>query len=195
MDEYDDLGLNEGEYPQEDMAVNPFLAFTQFDAVQKKFELSAFTTKKVEDIKYVEGSSYIQNYYNLDVGRSCKFFQTKDTQKLIFKLDPSALRLLLFILSKLGRKSDRIKIETAAYMKLADIQSTKTFYSALNNLRLNGVIAKFQKNVFWVNPNVIFSGNRLEKYPDKVNIVKHAEKPEFAKAPVSQPMRSEFRAG
>ena len=174
MHNFDEIDTDQAEeYPQDESGTNPFLAFTQFNAIEQSMDLQNLRVKKKGDEKYIAGKTNIDYIYSVDASRSCKFFQTKETQALIFRLDIQALRLFMYILSRLGRKSDKIKIETVLYMKLADIKSIKTFYSALNALRCEGVIAKYKGNVFWINPNVLFSGNRLEKYPDKVNVVKY----------------------
>lgn len=171
-------------YSAADNAVNPFTVDLKLKAVR------IFTNSKlinpedwVQDNEGIilnkdgEGmSSYNYKYsYYVDTGRSCRVFQSTYVRELAFVLDGNALRMLFYIITYVGKKMERVKINRKAYMEKADI-SLKTYYNTRDNLIKSGVIAPSKPNVFWINPNILFNGDRVEHFPDKVKVVANTEK-------------------
>jgi hypothetical protein len=51
--------------------------------------------------------------------------------------------------------------------------SKSSFYAAINGLVENDILARKEtrKNMYWINPDMIFRGNRVKKYADKTHPV------------------------
>lgn len=158
-----------------DISVNPFMFQSELRALKfysnhKLYSPDEFRESGHEIVPKEKDSlnsfGYTHNYL-IDLDSSCKVFQNDMVRELVVQLDGSALRLMLFIVYKITRNTDRIRINYHRYTKYASI-STKTYYTALNKLIERGVLGKHKPNVYWVNPLVIFNGDRLKKYPAKV---------------------------
>jgi hypothetical protein len=56
-------------------------------------------------------------------------------------------------------------------MTKCNIKDKRTYNDAVKELiRYNFIASTGFDNVFWINPNLIFSGSRINKYPDNVVI-------------------------
>lgn len=122
-----------------------------------------------------------KNSFNAEIDTSTRLYRTEYAQGVIVKLSERGCRMLAYVMQKLAKQADTVEIKSEDFMKMFTILSIQTFYNSLNDLMDAGVIARYKSNRYWINPSVIFNGNRIAKYPDKVDVefdVKYAKKKE-----------------
>lgn len=117
-----------------------------------------------------EGADFSYSFL-VDQAKNCKVFQGDSCFELIKKLDSNGKTMFLYIQQVLKKNSDVIELSPDDYKKFANVTSSKTFYNAVDQLVDNSIIAKLKTHKYWVNPFVVFNGDRIEKYPDNVEIV------------------------
>lgn len=89
--------------------------------------------------------------------------------KVFLKLSSSGRLLFMYIASHLGYEKDSIELAPDKLMEVTELGKTAV-YEALKNLQVYAVIAekKTRKNMYWVNPMLMFRGDRLKRYPNNV---------------------------
>jgi hypothetical protein len=125
------------------------------------------------------GSHSTKHSFNAEIETSTRLYRTEYAQSVILKLSERGCRMLTYVMQKLAKQSDTVEIKSEDFMGLFSVLSIQTFYNSLNDLMDAGVIARYKTNRYWINPSVIFNGNRITKYPDKVDIeadVKYSKK-------------------
>jgi hypothetical protein len=139
--------IAKGEY-----GINPFTA-----------PLRIKVTKKVEqgDVTYREREPYT------------KVFMTVESRESMLQLSMAGYRMFAYICHNLESNEDFIKIDVKRFMEYCGIKSAKTFYTAVNELAHNGIIAIIpsKRCTYFINPSIIFHGSRPNKYPDKIEVV------------------------
>jgi hypothetical protein len=98
---------------------------------------------------------------------------TKVYNRSVFRLDvfsrtEKARSLFLWLLYEIDSGKDFIWINQERYMLEATV-SINTFKEALKELSLNRVVIPVgigYPNYYWINPTYFFSGSRINKYPN-----------------------------
>lgn len=74
----------------------------------------------------------------------------------------------MYLLSRLQLDKDIIQIEETQYCRDMGV-SHATYYKARKELINRVIIPRTsRRNTYWVNPNVMFRGSRIKKYPDLI---------------------------
>lgn len=94
-----------------------------------------------------------------------KTYIDEETFILFMKLSPAGRKLLDVIFYKLQKNSDIVDIGAVNCSAIMEC-SVRTFYSAVLDLVELGFIVKYKGSEYWINPHLIFKGNRPEKYQD-----------------------------
>lgn len=77
----------------------------------------------------------------------------------------SGLKVLMYVLQNLQKDSDLIRLNAQVCMKELGYKTYKSFYSGLTELLEKNILAKqVGGDWFFVNPNMIFNGNRTKLY-------------------------------
>lgn len=125
------------------------------------------------DLTLDEEGFYINKKIYLERTPSVKLYYCEDCKDMIYNLTVKGKTLFLYILYNLKKNKDYIQINQEHYMKKNSINSINTYKESIKELqRYNFIVATEYKTVFWTNPNLFFSGNRLTKYPNNIE-VKH----------------------
>lgn len=149
------------------LKVNPF-SYTFKVPVNEIIKSDEF--EKVEDEEFSEGLILNKTYY-AERMQSTKIYYCVDCKEGIYNLSDKAQRMYLYILYNLKRGKDWIQINREYYMSKNNVKSINTFNGALKELVSEGFIATTAyKSVFWINPNLFFSGNRLAKFPNAIEV-------------------------
>jgi len=111
-----------------------------------------------------------------------KFYITSENRKIRNGLSLRAKELLLWLMDELEPGLDYIKVNKQRYMKELNIKSVNTYKEAIKDLvRYDMIAFTVQPNIFWINPEYIFRGDRLKKYPNKLSVKeKAADKEEYS---------------
>lgn len=105
--------------------------------------------------------------------RSTKLYINPNNRKLINELSNNSKCLLFWIMFKIPANTDYLKITAKKYMNENNINSINTFKAALVELQANLIIcASAVKDVYFINPRLIYSGNRVKQYPKCLQIYK-----------------------
>ncbi len=142
---------------------NPFVDSDFEIYVSKLYKKGVF--KKVEGkIKPVD--------YELESEAYSKLFKAAKYRLGISSCSVGAKSLFIWIQYELDVAKDYLWINRVRYMEENGISSENTFLAACNELIERKVIypIKDYKDVFFINPRIIFCGSRLNKYPDNVVI-------------------------
>lgn len=155
---------------------NPFTFDLKLRAVKfftKKKHFRASDLKAVDGIMLGKGSvesSEIAGYHYTDAGKSTKLFRDDGARELVMGLEGATLKLFVAICLRLTPKADKVKLDAKVYTAMMGV-TLKTFYTSVNKLIRYNVIARYKSKVYWINPAIMFSGDRLEKWPDKMEII------------------------
>lgn len=145
-----------------DMLLNPLLGLDFRVRVTKIYSKGEFrmdgNVKKLVEKQY-------------EVDKSCKLYVTSAHRQLVLGLGNSAKSLFLFIGYELDSGKDYVWIPKQRYMRECGVTSVNTVKLGLSELiDKNFITASSVKDVYWINPRLLFNGSRINKYSDLVVI-------------------------
>jgi hypothetical protein len=143
----------------ENIGINPFVESLRIKAVQV-VAIGKQTGETLAD-------------YIIEEEASTKLFRTNNAHQIIAELSDKAQRLFFYFIYSVRPNDDHVTINRAYYKRLNGIKSDTTIANAINELMMNGLIAKaVMKDTYFINPRFMFNGNRLKHYPEKVDVVR-----------------------
>lgn len=148
---------------------NPFVDNDFEIGVNKLFRKGIFRREVSGKVSPVE--------YELEVDQFTKVYRSPKFLEVICKLSPGAQRLYLWIQNEVGVSQDYLWINRVRYMSMNEINSENTYLKAKDELIQRKFItpAFSYKDVFWINPRLLFCGSRINKYAGNV-VVKNEVK-------------------
>lgn len=157
-------------------ASNPFSYGLEIPAIVQRTKTN---TVSVEDSEIndsvliakngVHTSFEAKGGYLREAAEGTMVFRRDNVSEAILALDGCCLKMFSYIIMHLSRNSDRIRLDKQEYCEAVDC-CEKTFYRAISLLIRYSVIAKYRKEMFWINPAILFNGSRIKKYPHNVVI-------------------------
>lgn len=97
-----------------------------------------------------------------------KIYRSKDLRKIEMGCSPRAVHLLRFIEYTINPGDDFIWINKDMYMSESDC-TRNTYQGAIDELMRYGLIYMTPyTDVYWINPQFLFCGNRIKKYPNNL---------------------------
>lgn len=149
------------EVREEDLGKNPYL----------KSLVVPVNKVSGEDRFRQDGTEWYKSDYEYDAAASCKVFVDSQRRKDMAKLAPRSKDLLLWIIYEVKKGKDWLWINRERYMEESGITSLNTYRSAATELIKTGYISKtVVLGVYWINPDLIFSGNRIKAFPENIKI-------------------------
>jgi hypothetical protein len=116
-----------------------------------------------------EHTGTIKERFKIDQTPFTKVFQDVGYRDVIMRYSENALRLFVWITFNLNSGEDYIWINHTLFLKKTDIIKKKDYEEALQELIRYGLLAYSPiADVYWVNPFIIFCGNRVIKYPNNL---------------------------
>jgi len=144
----------------ENLTQNPF-SYSLIIEVTKRYDSGKF--KLSHDGVMIPISQLLERQ------QSTKIYHCNGFVDMVCNLSDKAMRLYMYIVHSINSNEDYIKINYKLYMSKNNIKDKRTYTNAVNELiRYNFIAATGFDNVYWINPNIIFSGSRINKYPDNV---------------------------
>lgn len=146
------------------MDENPFVNDNPIEVV----ELFQNETKTDEK----KNTSYsFSKVYNADQKYSTKVYRNKANEELIYSLSPPGMKLFFYIILHLNKKKDTIELLEDKISKLTGIKSS-SFRNARSEVVKKGIIKKTKgrSKMYWINPHIIFAGNRSNYYPENLDV-------------------------
>lgn len=152
----------------EKMGNNPFMLNIQIKA--KEFDKDEYLIVENSDgVNIPRG--IVKNKVLFEDSSSTKIYHDKDFRKIILNLSYNALRLCKFIEYQLKPSEDFIWINNTMFMKETNIRKLSIYQESLEELIRYGVLSPtIYDSVYWTNSLIMFSGNRLRKYPENIKL-------------------------
>ena len=93
---------------------------------------------------------------------------------IISKLSPNSTKLFTFIAYELESNSEIIWINVARFQKEFEVKSINTYKKSVIELQQKNIINPVAgyKNVYWINPQIFWRGDRPGTFPDNTTIRK-----------------------
>lgn len=136
--------------------INPFLSGLVIPTVYK-------TSKTATD----GFLGYSFHCKQVETDKKCAIYQS-NTQALLPLLSKNGAIVLLYLSTRLSWNQQKIEIEPSK-STLETGLSSASLYRGLEELRDLSVLVKAKRrNVYWINPAVLFCGDRLKTFPDNV---------------------------
>lgn len=150
------------EFEEKDLGKNPF-----------KINLVIPITTFVKENQFkVNGEGYkLPVEAELERTRYMRVIVSSERRLRIAALASCSRDLLFWILYTIERNKDYLWINKNRYMQEYNV-SLNTYKKALKELiKENFLIITVVKDVYWLNPNYFFPGNRVAKYPENVEVM------------------------
>ncbi len=143
------------------LILNPFVNNLQIEAT-KLTDLNKFVADA--DGTMLPVTTLIEKRQNT------KIFYCTACKDMVYNLSPGAKSLYLYVLYNLESGQDWIQVNVQWYMTKNGVKSINTYKEAMKELCRYLFLSQTvdYKDVYWINPMLFFSGNRIAKYPDKV---------------------------
>jgi hypothetical protein len=138
--------------------------------MKKQVESNPFTADFVIEASEIRHSGLAVSI--IERNRPMSVWSNGAVLKAIVQFSPSAKDMIFYIINHLGEATDTIEIEYERYKVKTGLDiSLRTFQRAILELT-NKIIADrpARKNTYWVNPAVLYRGNRIRNYPTHVDI-------------------------
>jgi len=143
----------------EELGANPFV---------KKLVIPVVVRKEFGKIAKDDQGHYKSATFEVEYTSHTKLFCTPEKRFITNQLSPRAKELLLWVMYQLTNAQDYIWINKKMYMEENNITSIDTYKKAIVDLVLKEFLTPTIKaDVYWINPDMIFKGDRLNKYPDQ----------------------------
>lgn len=152
--------------------INPFLGGLSFKMMNKE-------TRFLSTQSYTEGVTTIKReiieYDVLELDPFVKVYRFPRQVGFINQLNGAGSKLFLYVQCKLEHEKDTIILKTEKVAKELNV-SVATVYNCIDNLIDAGVLCKKGNSEYWINPSVLYNGNRkeyiLQNAPERVEYVK-----------------------
>ncbi len=116
-----------------------------------------------------EEGTFVLDTFHIEKTQFVRMYYCSGCKQFVYNLSDKAQRLYLYILYNLDRKKDYIQINREDYMSKNNVKSNTTYLAALEELiRYSFIGNTIYKTVYWTNPFLFSSSDRLSKYPDRI---------------------------
>jgi hypothetical protein len=152
------------------LTTNPFSLNSDFIIKTRGVETSQeiISKKDLTDGIILKKPSVVFSAFFAERETHSKLYTTSCHRKRIMALPPRAMSLFLFITYELETGVDWLWINKDRYLD-ESMTNIVTYKSAIEDLTRYGVITPtIYQDTYWINPMLIFAGNRMKKYPNRV---------------------------
>ena len=147
-------------FEDSDLGLNPFVT-NLVVRVNKRVFKNVYKKINGEDIP---------NIAEVEYDKFCKIYTDAYRRDMMNTLSVRGKELLFWIMFQLQGGKDYIWINREMYMDECGMTSENTFLSAVKDLSFKGFLARtvIGKDVYWINPDLFFKGDRVGKYKNKI---------------------------
>lgn len=143
--------------------MNPFLASIKLTVY--KSQTTMLNNRNVDGINKVVSKTIEEIEWEKDP--FIKVYTESKIKNIYKDLNPISCKIVLYIQLNLKKKTDYIELNTDKVMDFTKIESKTTYYKYIQELIDNAVIAKYKNSVYWINPELIFNGDRISFYKEQ----------------------------
>jgi len=124
--------------------------------------------RRVSKKEYDENGVPKFGQYDLEMDESTRFYLSKEVRGLLKNMPGSSAQLLLWIMQKLENGKDYLLIKRSTCMDELGINSVNTYKASIKALCDRRFIAAIymMPDVYYINPQLFFNGNRAKKFPN-----------------------------
>ena len=145
----------------EQIGINPFVNETFTIQVQKRTDKSTFKRDK--------DGLLIPKEYDQEIQESTRVYKSPDARLRVALLSSASRALLLWIMYELEPAQDYVVINRQRYMAEHQLKTDKAIKEAMFDLaRYQFITPTILQDVYWINPRLLFSGSRIQKYPKNI---------------------------
>lgn len=153
-------------------ALNPFLTSSSFKMMNKETRFR-YTQNYTEGVTTI--TKEITDYEIIELDEFVKVYKFPRQLGFINALNGAGAKMYLYIQSKLPSDQDFILLKTSKVSKDLNV-SVATVYNCIDNLIDAGVLCKKGNSEYWINPTILFNGNRkhyiMDNAPEKIEYIK-----------------------
>jgi hypothetical protein len=151
------------------LGINPLSMSLQIKVRQLK-TAEALLTEFTEGVHMPIGK--LEKTIILEESEYSKVYHDTFWRDIIIDLNPKALQIWTFITFDLDRNKDYYWVNSSFLVSKLGLRNKKTLDDLIkSHLVRYGLLATSTiEDVYWVNPSILFCGNRVEKYPKSVSI-------------------------
>ncbi len=105
----------------------------------------------------------------LEKAKSTKVYKSAELRDRTMNLSATAMRMLWFIVYEIEGSDDWVELDPEWYKEVSQAGSRNMYAKGKEELVRYGYISRTEcKNIYWVNPALVYGGNRVKKYENKV---------------------------
>jgi hypothetical protein len=136
---------------------------------QNNKEINPFRTGlKIHISEMLPKSTTAHHLVEVENAKPVSVYMDNDLLKVMAGLSASGKDMLLYIMRYLGSNRDTIELKEDIYIERMNV-SDRTFRRAKEELtNLIIVKKKSRKDVYYINPQYLFRGNRINAYPESI---------------------------
>lgn len=154
---------------EEDMGKNPFIV-NQVIKARTFAKDNHYTIQSDEGINLVTGS--LKESLILEEQSYTKIYHDVDYRDILLRLKEKGLKLFLYITYQITSNEDYIWINNVHYQNITKYTKQDYLEGVKELVRYSIITTTIYPEVYFINPMIFFSGNRLKKYPDNIKIRK-----------------------
>jgi len=157
--------------------INPFVVNNPINVIQ--VNAKGTISKSANDGVIYEGSIINSTYY-VDKQEKVNIYRkpVADMDNLLFNvLNSKGRDLYLYIQNHIPKNQDYLELKIKKVTSSIGI-SRNSVVNAIKELKIAGIIASKSQSIYWINPEIIFNGNRItfyrevgEQYLNTVNVI------------------------
>lgn len=139
--------------------INPFLENKEFNLKVVTVFSSHTDTKGAQVIRtttelLIEEQKHVKVY---KTGNNSQY------TAFLFSLNRHARDIYIFIQANLGENQDTIHLHQDKVCEYTGM-GRNSYYEGMEDLKSNSIITPFKRNEYWINPFILFRGDRLAYY-------------------------------
>lgn len=125
--------------------------------------------KNIKGLYALNMDTYVPETVSLDSARCTKLFISADYRKIVAGLSGKAKSMLLWIMFEIKLNEDYIWINKDRYKEENSVDSHSTYLNAIKELiRYEFLSSTTVKDVYWINPEIFFNGNRARVFTNNL---------------------------
>lgn len=120
------------------------------------------TIYKGKDTEFINSTEFCEVNFKKIVDRTQFIKVFKDSLKTILALSTTAQKVLWYIIDNVPKEKHFVYLDYKEYMNNVGFKTRKSVYDGVIELLEKGILTRSSNSKkYWVNPLVIFNGNRI----------------------------------
>lgn len=152
---------------------NPFMQNTKIDVIILSKNRSIMTIDQLlnNHDKIIENPELgtIKVNYLVEKAKHINLYQSVELRKVLLNLSLPAHTMLRYIECNLRYNEDTVYLNQNKIIQESNIKSKTTINKGIQELIQNNFISLQNKNTYWINPNILFYGDKTKVFSSKLN--------------------------